>query len=441
MLLGSKWNKTVTFEKSEEVLINPLIGYAPVAPYTEVAEKYSLVYLDLTWREFEPEENEYDFAGIDEENKLEKWRSEGKRVVFRFILDKPRDYTHMDIPDWLYEKTGGAGYTYDNSYGKGFSPDYGNEIIIKAHEKTIKALGDYYGKDDFFAYIQLGSLGHWGEWHVKYDSGIPRLPFEEVRDRYIMPYITAFPNSRIMMRRPFTPVKTYGFGVYNDMTGHEESTLDWLDWIENGGAYTQTGEEKAIFAVPEIWNRAPVGGEFTSSISMDWMLRYHLEETLELVRKSHMTFIGPKMPEKDVYGDGPGELLKNIGYRFRIQKANFRASFNGKNMKVTLDWINDGVCPIYWDWYAYVYLLDEENKVLEKQQVDIKLTKLLSGKAYRTYSSINLEQTTGKIFKICIGIVDPITEQPAIKFAMEGERIDNMSVLYDTSTINSKKDN
>jgi len=135
ILFGSKWNKTVTFEKSNEVIVNPLIGYAPIAEYTSVAEKYSLVYVDVTWRELEPEEGVYDFAGIDESNQLDMWREQGKRVVFRFVLDKPGDKKHIDIPDWLYDKIDGDGDVYDNSYGKGFSPDYENEIIIKAHEK------------------------------------------------------------------------------------------------------------------------------------------------------------------------------------------------------------------------------------------------------------------------------------------------------------------
>lgn len=431
VIFGTKWSKAVAFDKSDEVIVNPLSGYAPNAEYTKLAEKYSLIYVDVTWRELEPEEEKYDFASIDEENQLEKWRSEGKRVVFRFVLDKPRDEKHMDIPDWLYKKTNGAGYAYDNSYGKGFSPDYGNEYIICCHSRAIKALGEYYGKDDFFAFIELGSLGHWGEWHVKYDSGIPRLPDESIRDKYIKPYITAFPNSRILMRRPFTPVKTYGFGVYNDMTGDKDSTLVWLDWINNGGVFTQTGEENAITAVPEVWNNAAVGGEFTSSVTMDWLLRYHLDETLSLVKKSHMTFIGPKMPSKEIYADGAGEVLKNIGYRFRIKKAKISASFDGKNLKIRLDWINDGAAPIYWNWDAFVYLVDANGSIIEKSPVYINLTELKNEKTIRTYSALSLKNALGKKCRVCIGIEDPLTGKPAIKFAMNQPRVGNMSVLYE----------
>ena len=415
-----------------------MTGFAPVADYTKLAEKYSLVYVDVTWRELEPEEGVYAFAEIDKSNNLEKWRADGKRVVFRFVLDKPRDTAHRDIPDWLYEKTSGAGYAYDNSYGKGFSPDYGNNIVIEGHAKAIKALGEYYGKDDFFAYVELGSLGHWGEWHVNYGEGIPKLPNEEVRDQYIQPYRTAFPNAQILMRRPFTPCKVYGFGVYNDMTGDAEATEDWLDWINKGGKYNQTGESNAIQAVPEIWNKAAVGGELTSSVSMDWLLRYHLNETLDLIKKSHMTFIGPKIPESDIYNEGAGEVLKNIGYRYRIEKVSARISLNGRNLKVRLNWINDGVAPLYWDWDVYLYLLDSENNVVEKSQVDIKLSELTEGKKITTNSLITIWNKQDSSYKLCIGIVDPNTGEPAVKFAMSGSRIGNMSVLAEWSSVFKK---
>jgi hypothetical protein len=47
-----------------------------------------------------------------------------------------------------------------------------------------------------------------------------------------------------------------------------------------------------------------------------------------------MTFIGPKMPESDIYEESAGELLKNIGYRYRIEKVNAKSTMDGKNLKV-----------------------------------------------------------------------------------------------------------
>ena len=125
----------------------------------------------------------------------------------------------MDIPEWLYEKSGKAGQWYAGGYGKGFAPDYNNPTIISCHEQAVKALGEHLGQDGLINYIELGSLGHWGEWHVNYSEGIQRIPGEKVREQYILPWMEAFPDAMILMRRPFAAAKKYGFGLYNDMTG------------------------------------------------------------------------------------------------------------------------------------------------------------------------------------------------------------------------------
>ena len=44
------------YEPSEEVFGNPLMGYAPCAWNAEVREDVSLLYMDVTWAELEPEE-------------------------------------------------------------------------------------------------------------------------------------------------------------------------------------------------------------------------------------------------------------------------------------------------------------------------------------------------------------------------------------------------
>ena len=92
------------YKESQAAFGNPLMGYVPSARYNEVSEDISLLYMDITWVELEPEEGVYNWASIDEENQISRWRKEGKHLVFRFVCDIPSDEEHMDIPEWLYEK-------------------------------------------------------------------------------------------------------------------------------------------------------------------------------------------------------------------------------------------------------------------------------------------------------------------------------------------------
>ncbi len=420
--------------KIDEVLANPMTGFVPRADFCDavIGSGATLVYLDVTWREFEPQKGVYDFERIEVDNHLDEWRDQGKRVVFRFLCDLPGDDSHVDIPDWLYEETGGDGDWYDTSYGKGYSPNYNNEIFIERHREAIKALGAYYGGDDFFCYIELGSLGHWGEWHVKYSDGITRLPLEDVREQYITPYIEYFPNAMIMMRRPFNPAAEYNFGLYNDMTGLEEDTQEWLDWINFGGDYNQTGEVNALTAMPDAWKTAPIGGEFTSDLTMEQLLQDNIDKTAELIAKSHMTFIGPKIPAGDelIYKDGVDTVLSLLGYRLRIERAvitQYPPLIN--EMKVKLRWVNDGYAPIYKDWPVYLYILNAEGDVIREVHVDIDLRTVVDNTFVVSAAEIPVNDLPKGVYDIGIAIFDPSTAEPAVKLAMENSRDDKIYIF------------
>ena len=407
------------YKESQAAFGNPLMGYVPSAWYNEVSEDISLLYMDITWAELEPEEGVYNWASIDEENQISRWRKEGKHLVFRFVCDIPSDEEHMDIPEWLYEKSGKAGKWYDGEYGKGFAPDYNNPTIISCHEQAVKALGEHFGQDGLISYVELGSLGHWGEWHVNYSEGIQRIPREAVREKYILPWTKAFPDAMILMRRPFASAEKYGFGLYNDMTGQPEATQSWFDWINNGGEYDQTGEKNVIVPMKDFWKTAPSGGEFTSSLSMEEMLDTNLSGTVEMIREAHTTFLGPKIPDEN-YVDGYKEVLKNMGYRLWISMAELKNTAKGSRLKLT--WENSGVAPMYKEWPVYVYIEDESGKLVEKSRISIKISSLLPGEKATTLTALETERLNSlleKGYRISVGIEDPMTELPCVRFAME----------------------
>lgn len=423
-----------TFESSAEVVTNPLSGFAPSASDVVENTRNSLVYVDVTFRELEPEEGIFAFEQIEQENHLDYWRKAGKHVVFRFVCDYPGVNSHMDIPDWLFEKTG-DGVQYDISYGKGYSPNYENEVFIKYHAEAIKALGDYYGKDTFFSYIELGSIGHWGEWHVLYESGISRIPSADIREKYIQPYISAFPNAKILMRRPFETALVHDFGLFNDMAGHQESTTEWLAWIQNGGDYEQAGEKNALVPMKSSWEQAPVGGEFTSAYSMDWMLSVNMAETNKMIASSHTTFLGPNCPEIDgvvspLIRKGTDETLKNMGYRIGFTKVSLSKPYMSGKTSVEITWNNSGVAPLYWNWPAYLYLLDISGNIIEKTEIDIELSKLLPQKTIKTTTEISFSGKNTTPISVCIGIEDPMTGKPSVFLATNSERIGALSVIY-----------
>ena len=60
----------------------------------------------------------------------------------------------------------------------------------------------------------------------------------------MIPWTEAFPDSMILMRRPFSEGEHYGTGLYNDMTGQPESTEEWFRWINEAVSLTRLMRKK-----------------------------------------------------------------------------------------------------------------------------------------------------------------------------------------------------
>lgn len=411
--------KNVQFKTTDRVFYNPFMGFAVNADYEDAVGENTLVYVDITWREWEPEEGIYAIEQVWEDNNLKRWQEEGKKVVLRFVCDIPGEEEHMDIPDWLYELTG-DGIFYDTSYGKGYAPEYSNAVFIEKHRAALLALGKAFEDEDLLAYVELGSLGHWGEWHMNYSQGTTRMPKASIREEYVQAYEEAFPYAKMLARRPFAETVVREYGIYNDMTGHMEDTKEWISWIENGGTYEQPLVSEELVAQPKAWESSPIGGEFTSSLSYNEMLVENLEETISLIKQSHMTFIGPKCPvteEVETYSEGVEEVLKTIGYRYGVSEASISYWKWSNEGKLVLKVENSGIAPIYFPWEMYLYVYDGENLV-ERIQVPVNLMGISGGES----CNAEIENVPiGEGYTYWIGIENPATGEPEVYLDIETE--------------------
>ena len=426
--------KTRTYVADDSTFPNAQIGYAPMIDDDQEAGDATLRYLELTWREVEPEEGVYAWEDISRKYGLASLREQGIHLVLRFVCDVPGKDTHLDIPDWLYAQTRDGNW-YDMDYGKGYSPNYANETFRTAHHRVLYALAEFFGTDGFVSYVELGSLGHWGEWHIKSGKGLVPMPDETIRDEYAADYLVAFSTSKLLMRRPFRFTAKQCLGLYNDMTGEENDTREWLSWMAEGGWYGN--DPNALVPMPAFWQNAPVGGEFTSSLPMKDMLEQDLPRTLRLLEESHMSFLGPKTaPVK--YAKGYNAVLKRLGYRLRVTELKLTPCAGGVSADLTV--ANEGAAPFYWDWAVNLYGEDAAGNTLYTVPLPLSLPELMPGES-QTVSVVlegaEIRQLCGGWKKslsrsqthLTIGIVDPMTGRDAVRFAMKGKQKNGRMVL------------
>lgn len=424
LAVGEK--ETYETEPANKPIVNPLKGWAPWIDDTLPEYPVSMMFVLWTWSEIEPQEGEYCFAQLEEKYHMTELREQGIRFIIRIVCDYPGRETHMDIPRWLYEKTYEDGDWYNISYGKGYAPNYSNPVFIQEHGELIQALGDYYASDKQVAYIELGSLGHWGEWHVKYSSGITEFPKSAVSDRYVQQYLSVFPSEKLLLRRPFDIGKEYMLGLYNDSFGQVKSHEEWLGWIAEGYVSEQTKEW--LSGMPDFWEMAPSGGEFASIDDDAFYFSDGYESTMELLRQSHTTFIGPhcganrKDPE---FSEQILTMNREMGYCFQIKGASLIKRFWNFPMLLTIHLDNIGIAPIYENWMMVLRILDDKQNVIYEEEKDVSLNKILPGEHTIRITLPKLDLPAGT-YDIEIGFIDHLTNRPGIALANKPCRTDEL---------------
>ena len=146
----------------EGVLPNPFKGFAPWIGNNNPVYETKLQQATFGWRDLEPEKGSYNWSHLER-----YWGSvsqTGKRVGFRVAAEIPGSGQN-DTPQWLIDQ-GVAMRPYSIDGENGFAPDWDDPKFLAAHHDFIMALGAKYDQDPRVAWIDIGSYGFWGEWHV-----------------------------------------------------------------------------------------------------------------------------------------------------------------------------------------------------------------------------------------------------------------------------------
>jgi hypothetical protein len=364
--------ETVFYIKPNDLhpLDNPYMGYVS----TDVKTPTDLTYIELTWAEFEPKEGRYDFEGFEYRINYEELRSSGKRVVFRFLSDRPGQEEHMDIPEWLYDIAGGE--YYDNEYGKGFSPNYASLKFMQYHQKTIAALGDRYGSDDFFAFIEIGSVGHNGNFEVSDDIDISIDKY--VLENYVEDYLDNFKNSILLTPGSSYFTEEYGLGEYIP------------DLSYGFGDFTK--------------NR--VYGAHIIDTSSDYAAALDGKGISYLVSESRPS----------------DETLSKIGYVLKVIEASAITDTETGDLTADITFTNSGTAPFPAKEQPVLYVVNSRGKVLVKFPLSLDLDTIRPGEQISVSKTINLSAFSNeRTFRLCVGVQDSITNEPFVTFAMEDE--------------------
>ncbi|WP_460639820.1 DUF4832 domain-containing protein [Larkinella harenae] len=359
------------------------------------------------WNALEPEEGKIRFDLID--STIARAVRNGQQVNFRVMCQD----VDMMVPEWALK----AGVK---------SPFYDNPVFIEKQVNLIKALGQRYDGHPDVCFVDIGSVGQWGEWHTDPDAADPKkivFPSDSAARIIIDAYLGSFTKTPLAALIAFK--QKYGFGyAVSKKTGWRADCwgdMDSLGWNHMKGVYPPALQAANAF---ENWQHGPVALETCWTMEewhkRGWNIDYILAKALEW----HATGVNngnEAIPEE--WYPKVKEFEKKLGYRFVLEEMKYSALV-GKGATITCEmiWQNRGVAPIYKSYDLAVQLVaknDSNKRYRIRTDADVK--KWLPGRsAYRTSLPLPDAIAPGD-YELQVGLLAPSTGKPAIQLAIAGK--------------------
>ncbi|MBN2289939.1 MAG: DUF4832 domain-containing protein [Candidatus Glassbacteria bacterium] len=367
------------------------------------------------WDELEPQDGNIRFGMID--SMIARAVENGQKINIRVMCQNGVQH----VPQWLRDAGAGGSYYSD---GGGWQPDYGDPVFLERHERLVKALAGRYDGHPAVDFVDIGSIGRWGEWHSS-ETGL-NMPTDSIQKIIIDFYLDNFEET------PLIALIGDDFAMQYQVengTGWRADCLGDMGGFSSGWNHMEDFYQQALDAsgANEVWKHAPVVFETCWTIQYwydrHWDLDYILSEAL----RWHVSIMNNgNEPVPEAWWPAVQEFEKKMGYRFVLRKLKHPSFAEaGDTLSCELLWENRGVAPCYLS-HPLAYELrpaaGDTSWVVEDPRADI--TGWLPGE-FEIHSGVVLpEEIPPGEYELGLALLDPADRKPRIRLAVEGRDTD-----------------
>ena len=376
--------QTIAPPGTEERLVNPGMGIyldgtldpSLMPPDAWFANVIAIGYFRDDWADIEPDgpnTSHYDeyFGPI-----FDLWvRQWGKRVSFRFMCSNMHSRRRCVTPEWAFDQ----GVPFVKHRGlyvdEQLDPVFWDDRYLEIQEDFIARLGRYLDGRPGLEFIDIGSIGEWGEMHLS------RWTAEELRatgfteEKYVAAYrriidafAKAFPHTRVFLN----------VGDYD--TINDYAALRHMHFRQDG--LTPSGPSADVgnrFYRPYSRRGVICNYEFHSGYEEMLQRGWGIRETFNRGLEDPISYLHINVTNYWQLADPPVELkeaildaARRIGFRFALEQlsCNQAVRLDGAHpgrLVVEQTWRNQGVAPCYESYALRWQLVGADGRVFANQ--------------------------------------------------------------------------
>jgi hypothetical protein len=345
------------------------------------------LYLRLAWSYLEPEEGKYDWHKIDEV--VGKYVPLGYKIAFRITSKETGNFpgsvgqelngVQYATPVWVM-KAGAKGTIPKGYADKSWTPVWDDPVYLEKLNNFQKAFAEKYDGKPWVNYIDIGSIGEWGEGHTHFSTKVPPTVSEIKANMDI--FLKNFKKSQLVVTddllyygKSDADVKIlYDYAVSNGISLRDDSPLvDWYmqqnltTWsVSHPQFYDQLYLKKPIVFELQHYGTVKKDGNWLGENGADTIAKYKYSGA-DVMRKAietmHATYIGYHGYAEEWLADNPdltNELANLCGYWYFPVSAGFSSILNKGENEISIEWLNKGVAPSY-NVFGLVLRLESEN--------------------------------------------------------------------------------
>ncbi len=268
-----------------------------------------------------------------------------------------------------------------------WEPIFDDPVFLEKLENFLRTFGDRYDGKPWLRYVDIGSIGDWGEGHTWAGS---RLQYGyEQRKTHIDLYRKYFPKTQLVISDDFVysvqdaqdRKRMHEYVVENGITYRDDSIL--VNGYLRGHSDTFTVRSPEFFA--DAWRLKPIVFELEhygavkrygnwlakpkSSLAQYGGGRKGADFFRGALGLLHATYIGYHGYAHEWLADNPKltvELLNRCGYWYFLHSLDIPEEWKlGTSQTITMEWENRGVAPAYSPYHLVVRLQGPETIDLE----------------------------------------------------------------------------